>query len=129
MGALKALTALVARHAVPGGGPTAGEGRALIRAEAVTGRFGALYEPSLCVVLQGAKTTLLGEQVFHYDAGKYLIAPVDLPAIAQIAEASQFWAAEDYHQDYYRKNPIRYKVYRFGCGRDRRLKELWGDEN
>ena len=88
MGALKDLTDLVARHAVPGGGPTAVEGLALIRAEAVTGRFGALYEPSLCVVLQGAKTTLLGEQVFHYDAGKYLIAPVDLPAIAQIAEAS-----------------------------------------
>jgi len=51
------------------------------------------------------------------------------PIVTQIAEASQFWAAEDYHQDYYRKNPIRYKVYRFGCGRDRRLKELWGDEN
>ena len=49
--------------------------------------------------------------------------------MTQIAEANQFWAAEDYHQDYYTKNPIRYKVYRFGCGRDRRLKELWGDEN
>ena len=51
------------------------------------------------------------------------------PIVTQIAEANQFWAAEDYHQDYYTKNPIRYKVYRFGCGRDRRLKELWGDEN
>ncbi len=51
------------------------------------------------------------------------------PIVIQIAEANQFWAAEDYHQDYYMKNPIRYKVYRFGCGRDRRLKELWGDEN
>jgi peptide-methionine (S)-S-oxide reductase len=34
---------------------------------------------------------------------------------------------EEYHQDYYKKNPIRYKYYRFGCGRDRRLKEIWGD--
>ncbi len=51
------------------------------------------------------------------------------PIVTQIAEAHQFWAAEDYHQDYYLKNPIRYKFYRFGCGRDRRLKELWGDDN
>ena len=51
------------------------------------------------------------------------------PIVTQIAEANPFWAAEDYHQDYYMKNPIRYKFYRFGCGRDRRLKELWGDEN
>ena len=51
------------------------------------------------------------------------------PIVTQIAEANQFWAAEDYHQDYYTKNPLRYKFYRYGCGRDRRLKELWGDEN
>ena len=48
------------------------------------------------------------------------------PIVTQIAEAHQFWAAEDYHQDYYLKNPIRYKFYRFSCGRDRRLKALWG---
>ncbi len=51
------------------------------------------------------------------------------PVVTQIVEAAEFWAAEDYHQDYYMKNPIRYKFYRFGCGRDRRLKELWGDDN
>jgi peptide-methionine (S)-S-oxide reductase len=49
------------------------------------------------------------------------------PVVTQIAEADAFWAAEDYHQDYYTKNPIRYKFYRFSCGRDRRLKELWGE--
>ena len=53
----------------------------------------------------------------------------DAPVVTEIVEAGVFWAAEGYHQDYYLKNPIRYKFYRFGCGRDRRLEELWGDTN
>ncbi len=40
--------------------------------------------------------------------------------------AQKFYAAEDYHQSYYKKNPVRYKYYRLRCGRDNRLKELWG---
>jgi peptide-methionine (S)-S-oxide reductase len=43
-----------------------------------------------------------------------------------ILDASTFWVAEDYHQDFYRKNPTRYHSYRQGCGRDRRLREIWG---
>jgi peptide-methionine (S)-S-oxide reductase len=43
----------------------------------------------------------------------------------EITEASTFYVAEDYHQDYYKKNPVRYKFYRYSCGRDKRLKELW----
>jgi peptide-methionine (S)-S-oxide reductase len=46
----------------------------------------------------------------------------------EIADAGAFYAAEDYHQDYYKKNPVRYKFYRTGCGRDARLKQLWGAE-
>ena len=48
------------------------------------------------------------------------------PIVAQIVMASQFYTAEEYHQDFYKKNPIRYKFYKYNCGRAQRLDELWG---
>jgi peptide-methionine (S)-S-oxide reductase len=52
--------------------------------------------------------------------------PFKEPVVTEISMAGAFYVAEDYHQDYYKKNPVRYKYYRNGCGRDARLKELWG---
>lgn len=52
--------------------------------------------------------------------GRDIVTPVEV--------AGPFYPAEDYHQDYYRKNPMRYSLYRYGCGRDNRVKELWGKD-
>ena len=52
----------------------------------------------------------------------------DRPIDTQILDFQAFFPAEDYHQDYYLKNPTRYRYYRWRCGRDQRLQTLWGDE-
>jgi peptide-methionine (S)-S-oxide reductase len=48
------------------------------------------------------------------------------PVVTEIVMNNEFWPAEEYHQDFYKKNPTRYYSYRAGCGRDARLKEVWG---
>ena len=49
------------------------------------------------------------------------------PIVTPITAATEFYPAEEYYQDFYQKNPFRYKFYRYGCGRDARLAELWGE--
>jgi peptide-methionine (S)-S-oxide reductase len=76
--------------------------------------------------------------IFYYDDEQMRLAniskaelekskPFDDAIVTKITKASEFFPAEDYHQDYYMKNPVRYKYYRFSCGRDKRLNTLWGD--
>jgi peptide-methionine (S)-S-oxide reductase len=63
------------------------------------------------------------------DASKAKLAttkPFKDPIVTPVVAATEFWPAEEYHQDYYKKNPARYTYYRTGCGRDARLKALWG---
>jgi peptide-methionine (S)-S-oxide reductase len=75
--------------------------------------------------------------IFYHDAEQKRLAeaskaalakskPFPQPIVTEIVPAGVFTAAETYHQDYYVKNPLRYKFYRYSCGRDQRLEELWG---
>ena len=75
--------------------------------------------------------------IFVHDAVQRKAAEASLAAVqkqlgvpvkTQIVEAGPFYAAEDYHQDYAKKNPVRYRYYRWGCGRDARLTEVWGKD-
>ena len=54
-------------------------------------------------------------------------ASLDRPIVTAVETAGPFYPAEDYHQNYYQENPIRYNLYRYRCGRDARIKELWGE--
>jgi peptide-methionine (S)-S-oxide reductase len=75
--------------------------------------------------------------IFYHDEAQHRLAEESKAALAkrftkpivtEIVAATEFWPAEDYHQKYHEKNPIRYRYYRWNCGRDQRLKEVWGDQ-
>jgi len=57
------------------------------------------------------------------ESGRY-----NKPLVTEITPFKEFYPAEDYHQDYYKTNPVRYKIYRFGSGRDQYLDNIWGEE-
>ncbi len=68
------------------------------------------------------------EQQRQAEASKTRVATqLGKPIATEIASAGTFYPAEDYHQDYYKKNPVRYKLYKWNCGRAQRLQELWGE--
>ena len=70
------------------------------------------------------------EQLKIADASKSALErskPFSAPIVTEVVRGGEFYRAEEYHQDYYKKNPVRYKFYRYNCGRDARLKQLWGD--
>jgi peptide-methionine (S)-S-oxide reductase len=81
---------------------------------------GSQYRTAIYV--RGAEERRLAEAT-RAEVQKQLGVPVH----TQIADAGKFYPAEDYHQDYYKKNPLRYRFYRNGCGRDARLKQIWGE--
>jgi peptide-methionine (S)-S-oxide reductase len=60
------------------------------------------------------------------ESKKKVAAELGKPIYTQIADAGPFYKAEDYHQDFYKKNPLKYKFYRWNCGRDQRIEEVWG---
>ena len=83
-----------------------------------------------------------GEQyragIFYHDEEQRRLAEASRQAVqkhfkepvqTEISPAGAFYMAEDYHQDFYQKNPVRYKFYRYNCGRDKRLEQLWGKKN
>jgi peptide-methionine (S)-S-oxide reductase len=80
------------------------------------------------------RTAIFTHDAAQMDAAKRSLAalekskPFKEPIVTEIVAAGPFYAAEDYHQDYYLKNPIRYKYYRTSCGRDARLEQLWGNK-
>ena len=95
--------------------PTDGEGSFADR--------GSQYRPGIYYKNDAEKAAVEMSIAKYESSGKY-----DTSFAVEVAPLGVFYAAEDYHQDYYKKNPVRYKYYRFGSGRDQYLENFWGDD-
>jgi peptide methionine sulfoxide reductase msrA/msrB len=95
--------------------PTDGEGSFVDR--------GSQYRPGVYYSNETEKQAVDAFMAKYEASGKY-----DKPFAVEVAPLGIFYPAEDYHQDYYKKNPIRYKYYRYGSGRDQYLEKFWGDD-
>ena len=82
---------------------------------------GPQYRPAIFYKNNTEKQAIL-KSAAHIEKTKSFKEPLKVEFI----QARPFYPAEDYHQDYYKKNPVRYKYYRYSCGRDARIEELWG---
>lgn len=83
---------------------------------------GATYRPAILAHSDQQMAAALASKAALADSNKLGSA-----IATSIEMLTSFYPAEDYHQDYYKKNPVRYKYYRWNCGRDQRLGELWGE--
>jgi peptide-methionine (S)-S-oxide reductase len=85
-----------------------------------------------CDVGSPYRTAIFAVDTAQLQAAKASLAaleknkPFKEPIVTEIVAATPFYPAEEYHQDYYKKNPLRYQYYRSSCGRDARVKQLWG---
>lgn len=82
---------------------------------------GSSYKTGVFVLNDKERATAEASKMRAQEAlGRKIVTP--------ILDAGKFYKAEGYHQNYYKKNPVRYKIYRYGCGRDARIRSLWGDQ-
>lgn len=83
---------------------------------------GSQYRPAVFYANEEQRRLAQASKEKWRESGRF-----EQPIVTEITELERFWPAEEYHQDFYEKNPVRYEQYRIGCRRDARLQELWGD--
>jgi peptide-methionine (S)-S-oxide reductase len=84
---------------------------------------GSQYRPVIFVATPEQRKAAEASKAALEKSGRF-----DKPIAVQIADAAPFTAAEDYHQNYHNTHAVKYSYYRYACGRDARIKQLWGDE-
>ena len=85
--------------------------------------FGSQYRTGIFTTSAAQMTAAVASKAALEKSGRF-----KRPIVTEIVAAGPFYPAEAYHQNYYKTNPVRYNLYRFNCGRDARLEELWGKE-